>query len=157
MLQRSDVLLLAPGEEPDDPPWREFSFSIAAARAVDGQIRPGETIDLVATYSVQSESDTVVVFRDAPVLRITEASDGLLSSTGGVTITVALADPSTVLAAVNAVDDAEELDRGAGHKGHRSGASRLVPFRRCGHDGPCRRGRRLRTAPLGRSYGGHHG
>lgn len=109
MLQRSDVLLLAPGEEPDDPPWRELSFSIAAARAVDGQIRPGETIDLVATYSVQSETDTVVVFRDAPVLRITEASDGLLSSTGGVTITVALADPSTVLAAVNAVDDAEEL------------------------------------------------
>ncbi len=109
MLQRSDILLLAPGEAPDDPPWRELSFSIASARAVDGQIRPGETIDLIATYSVQGDTDTVVVFRDAPVLRITEASDGLLSSTGGFTITVALADPSTVLAAVNAVDDAQEL------------------------------------------------
>jgi hypothetical protein len=109
LLQRGDVLLLAPGELPEDPPWREFSFSIARSRALDGQIRSGEIIDLLATYSVNANTDTVVVFRNAPVLRVTDVSEGILSSTGGVTITAALTDPSTVLAAVNAIDDAKEL------------------------------------------------
>lgn len=109
LLQRSDVLLLAPGEAADDPPWREFSFTIASARAVDGQIRPGERVDLIATYTTSGDTDTVVVFRDAPVLRRSESTDGLLASTGGLVITVALDDPASVLAAVNAVDDAQEL------------------------------------------------
>lgn len=105
----SEIILLAPGESADDPPWRELSFNLETSRAVDGTLRPGERIDLVATYTNAGVSQTVVVFADTPVLRITDASGEVLSTTGAITITVGLADPNLVLAAVNAIDDATAL------------------------------------------------
>ncbi|MDH3756170.1 MAG: SAF domain-containing protein [Acidimicrobiia bacterium] len=109
IVPRDNVLLLAPGEEPESPPWREMSFGIGIDHAVDGRLRPGERIDMIATYSTQSEAETVVVFRDAPVLRVSEGEGGVLSSTDGLVITVALVDPAEVLATINAVDDADEI------------------------------------------------
>ncbi len=109
LLTKSEVLLLFPGETAADPPWRELSFVLETSRAVDGTLRPGERIDLLATYDSSTSTNTVVVFADTPVLRITDASSEVLSTTGAITITVGLTDPKLVLATVNAVDDAQAL------------------------------------------------
>ncbi len=109
LLTRSEVLLLSPGETAADPPWRELSFVLETSRAVDGTLRPGERIDLLATYDSATSANTVVVFADTPVLRITDASSEVLSTTGAITITIGLSDPELVLATVNAVDEAQAL------------------------------------------------
>ena len=109
LLIRSEVLLLSPGETADDPAWRELSFVLETSRAVDGTLRPGERIDLLATYDTATSTNTIVVFADTPVLRITDASSEVLSTTGAITITVGLTQPELVLATVNAVDDAQAL------------------------------------------------
>lgn len=109
LLSQNNAMPLATGEDADDPPWREVSFTVPVDKAVDGQIRAGEVVDLAATYVTQGEAETVVVFRSAQVLRVSEASSDVLTGGSGLTLTVALIDPADVLATINAVDDASAV------------------------------------------------
>lgn len=76
-----------------------FTFSVPASRvAFRGELAAGDTIDIVATYS----DTTVYVARDIALL--TRPATG--SGDGATTITIAVEDPTTVLAVANALDSA---------------------------------------------------
>lgn len=108
LVRRNDVLIPRPGTAPTATTWREISFTVAASRAVDGHIRAGEHIDLVATYATGGHAETAVVFSDVPVLRLGTSSGGFLGG-DGLVLTVALDDPEATLATIHAVDRADEL------------------------------------------------
>jgi Flp pilus assembly protein CpaB len=93
LVQRSAVLAGAVDAEPA----HEFSFPVERDRAVDGDLRRGELVDLLATYGTGSEAYTVVLSRGATVVDVEVAARGTLSGTGGLVLTVALASPDEVL------------------------------------------------------------
>ncbi|MGH9154322.1 MAG: SAF domain-containing protein, partial [Acidimicrobiales bacterium] len=85
LLQSSDILV---GDGPVGG-GREISFAVEAARAVDGQLRTGELIDVLATFGSGADAYTVVVARRA---RIADRSDpvGGLTGTGEQVVTLSL-------------------------------------------------------------------
>ncbi|HYF46370.1 MAG TPA: SAF domain-containing protein [Acidimicrobiales bacterium] len=85
----------------DAVPPHEFSFALDRARAIDGDLRPGEAIDLLATYGADQGAYTVTVARSALVLDV-ESRSADLGQPEGLVLTVGLADRSTVLAVVHA-------------------------------------------------------
>lgn len=109
LLQSGDLVAPSDGEEPEGPAWREVSFLVPDDHAVGGRVRSGESVDLIATYEGGGESDTVVVFRSALVVRTAEPDGGLLGRGEALIYTVALEDPLDVLATVNAVDAARSI------------------------------------------------
>ena len=52
---------------------REFSFPVERDRAVNGDLRPGESVDVLATYGSGNDATTTVLARDARVIRISDA------------------------------------------------------------------------------------
>lgn len=85
----------------DEPPdgASTFTFSVPASRvAFRGELAAGDTIDLVATYG----DTTVYVARDIALLARPATGTG----DGATTITIAVEDPTTVLAVANALDAA---------------------------------------------------
>jgi Flp pilus assembly protein CpaB len=95
VVQRSSVSFTA------DPPDRELSFPVDRARALDGRLQPGETVDLLATYGTGEAARTVVVARQVRLVDTDDARQGL-ESTGKLIVTIALHDPDEVLAATHA-------------------------------------------------------
>ena len=97
LVQASDVLA------GDDPPGnRQISFPIESARAVDGQLRRGEFVDVLATYGTGADGYTVVVVKGVRVAARTE-SEGSLSDSGDEVVTLAVPAPSDTLAVAHAV------------------------------------------------------
>ena len=99
LVQRSAVAE-ATGE--GTAPTPEFSFAIAEDRAVAGSLRPGEHVDVLATYGSGSGATTLVVARGATVRASDAADDATLAGTDTLTVTLALGDPTTVLALAHA-------------------------------------------------------
>src|SRR5690606_31198538 len=75
------------------PAGVELSFALATDRALDGAVRPGEQVDLVASTP---GGPTRVVARRALVTRTGDGGDALLDGGGGdLVLTVRLAEDAT--------------------------------------------------------------
>ncbi len=99
LLQRSDVLV---GGEVSAA-GREISFPIEAARAVDGQLRTGELIDVLATYGSGADAFTAVIARGARIAGRSDPTGGL-AGTGEQVVTLSVADTTTTLAIAHAAN-----------------------------------------------------
>ena len=97
LVQRSAVLTGGPTE-----PTRQFSFPVDRERALNGDLRAGERVDVLATYGSGSDATTTVLARDANVIRVTDAKTGSLGSSGKLIVTLALTSPDQLLDAVHA-------------------------------------------------------
>ncbi len=109
LLQAGDLLGPNAGQPPDDPAWREVSFLVPDDHALGGRLRSGERVDLIATYEDAGDSDTVVVFEGALLVRVGEPDGRVLGGGEALIYTVALDQPAEVLATVNAVDSASGI------------------------------------------------
>ncbi len=98
ILQRSAVLTNPSAAESD----LEFSFPIDRDRAMNGDLRPGETIDLLATYGSGIDAVTTVLARRATVLELDNQTDGTMGGTGRIVMTIGLASADELLDAVHA-------------------------------------------------------
>jgi pilus assembly protein CpaB len=78
-------------------PAHEFSFPVERDRAVDGDLRAGERVDLLATYGTGSDAFTAVLARGAVVTAIDSSSRSTLTSGGSLVLTVALGSADQVL------------------------------------------------------------
>ncbi len=97
LLQQSAVFTGGPPE-----PTREFSFPVDRDRALNGDLRSGERVDVLATYGSASDATTTVLARDANVIRITDAKTGTLGNSGKLIITLALSSADQLLDAAHA-------------------------------------------------------
>ncbi|CAM8634298.1 pilus_cpaB, Flp pilus assembly protein CpaB [Acidimicrobiia bacterium] len=98
LLQRSAVLTDASAKVGA----LEFSFPIDRERAMNGELRPGETIDLLATYGTGIDAVTTVLARNALVRQLDKQNDGTMGATGRVVLTIGLATADELLNAVHA-------------------------------------------------------
>jgi len=80
----------------------DLSFPIPADRALAGDLRPGERIDLVASFPA---GEAAVVARDALVTRATSSDGALLDAGNGLVVTVRLRSQDELLGVVGAGDD----------------------------------------------------
>lgn len=97
LIQRSAVLTGGPTE-----PTREFSFPVDRDRAMNGDLRSGERVDVLATYGSGSDATTTVLARDAGVIRVSDAKSSSMGSSGKLIITLALSSADQLLEAVHA-------------------------------------------------------
>jgi hypothetical protein len=93
-----------PGATPAALAGHEVALRLPRAQVVDGAVNRGERVDVLATYGSGPDADTVVVVRDALVLRIGSEQQAGLGSDGGLTLTLQVPDTDTVLALVHAKD-----------------------------------------------------
>ena len=82
----------------------DLSFAITTDRALGGSIRPGERVDLIATLPGGGTSQ---VAEDAVVIETRTETDGLLTETGRLLLTVRLQAQAEVLGLVEAVDEGQ--------------------------------------------------
>jgi Flp pilus assembly protein CpaB len=94
LVQASAVRTADAGSDPDAP---QFSFALDRDRALNGELRPGEIVDLLATFGTGTSASTKVLASSARVLAVEQAGSGTLGSSGRVVLTVALDDDDTVL------------------------------------------------------------
>jgi Flp pilus assembly protein CpaB len=85
----------------------ELSFAVEREAAVDGDLRAGDRVDVLATYGSGAQSRTVRVAGSATVLTVGERDDLAVSEGGGLVLTVAVADAGERLNLVNAVAEAK--------------------------------------------------
>ncbi len=97
LVQSSSVLAGGDGSSE-----RQISFAIDSARAVNGQLRRGEFVDVVATYGTGADGYTEAVVRAARVADRSETR-GALSSQGNEVVTLSLPDDAAALAVAHAV------------------------------------------------------
>ena len=83
-------------------PERELSLPIDSSRAVSGDLRAGDRVDVAATFGSGESAYTVFVVRGALVLDRRQAGGGLQRNTGEVLV-LSLADPTDALAVAHAV------------------------------------------------------
>jgi Flp pilus assembly protein CpaB len=109
-----------------------LSFSVPEADAVDGSLRPGERIDVIATHGSGGESFTAFVARGLPLLRVS-APDGTVAGPGRLTLTVAVSALDDVLALSHAAATAEvrvtRSTAGPAARDPAPGAYRATPLR----------------------------
>ncbi len=84
------------------PGLHELSFAVDRDQALDGDLVPGQTVDLLATYGTGQSAETVVVARQVRLIDVDDHSQTSLASTGKLVVTVALATDAQVLAATHA-------------------------------------------------------
>lgn len=103
LVQSSNVLSgVGAGTGADSTVGRQISFPIDSARAMNGQLRRGEFVDVLATYGTGADGYTLAVVRGARVADRTETR-GSLSDRGNEVITLALPDQADTLAVAHAV------------------------------------------------------
>lgn len=100
LVQAGDVVKKASG-----PEELEVSFAIEPARALAGTLRPGERVDVVATFGAGGESYTVTVVRQARVVHAQSDRSPLASST--TVLRLALQSSDEVLALSHALNAGE--------------------------------------------------
>jgi Flp pilus assembly protein CpaB len=98
-LVHASDLVRADGE----PATRELSFSVEASRALGDRLRPGEHVDVIATFGSGRDAYSVLVISDARVLRAHAAAGGLMGD-GRLHLALELASAEDVLALAHAVD-----------------------------------------------------
>jgi Flp pilus assembly protein CpaB len=101
----------------------EFSFPVERERALAGDVRAGERIDLLATFGSGSDASTVVLARDARVRHVQESRSGTLGSSGQLVVTVGLASGDEVLDVAHASQVATITVVRSGHTAGASTAS----------------------------------
>jgi Flp pilus assembly protein CpaB len=94
--------ILPAGTSP--PAGADLSFAITTDRALGGSVRPGERVDLVATFPGDG---TRRVAEGAIVTETLTETDGLLTETGRLLLTVRLRAQAEVLGLVEAVDEGQ--------------------------------------------------
>ena len=97
LVQASSVV--AGGEDTGEA---QISFSIESARAVNGTLRRGEVVDVVATFGTGADGYTAVVVKGARVADRSE-TDGILSNGGDEVVTLAVPNEADTLAVAHAV------------------------------------------------------
>ena len=102
LVQRSAVLT----DGRNRPAGHEFSFPVDRERALDGDLRPGETVDLLATYGSGADATTSVLARLATVVKVQANGKGTIGG-GNLVLTVGLESPDSVLDAAHAAQVAE--------------------------------------------------
>src|SRR5262245_40298033 len=70
--------LVAAGDAADQR--MQLSIPVERARALDGMLEPGETVDVLATYAGDGSGDTMVVARGAEVRRVDNGSRNALAT-----------------------------------------------------------------------------
>jgi Flp pilus assembly protein CpaB len=104
----------------------ELSFAIEADRAVAGSLRPGERVDVLATFGSGSDSYTVVVVHQAHVLSI--ARDGGALAGDGEVVRLAVPTSGDALALTHEVNAGEvTLVRSTGTAGGQVGETYRAP------------------------------
>ncbi len=89
--------------EPDAAPeLHELSFPVDRERALDGDLEPGQFVDVLATYGTGLSAQTVVVARGVRLVDVVDDQHQGLESTGKLVVTVALADADQALEAAHA-------------------------------------------------------
>ena len=83
---------------------RTVSFGIDAAHAVNGTLKAGERIDLLATFGSGTEACTQLIAADVPVVAISETTGTLVSEGGGLTVTVQVVDADMGVAVAHAAN-----------------------------------------------------
>lgn len=98
LVQRSAVLLAAAGGGGDAHDARpEFTITLDRDRALNGALRRGERVDVLATYGQGSDAYTTVVVRDAVVRATGEGGGGGLGGDAEATLTLALPSRQDVM------------------------------------------------------------
>jgi Flp pilus assembly protein CpaB len=80
---------------------RIVSFAADASRSLAGAIKPGELVDVLATYGTGDSATTRIVVAGVPVLT-TSASDGAIGTAATVQFSVPVPDVDSELALVHA-------------------------------------------------------
>jgi Flp pilus assembly protein CpaB len=96
-LARDAILTRAGLERAADAPesrYREVSFAVPRARALDGDIVPGDLVDVVSS----TDLDTLVLTERATVIAVSDAEDGALVDGADVVLTLALPDAAEAVA-----------------------------------------------------------
>jgi Flp pilus assembly protein CpaB len=88
---------------PATPAYRELSLDLAAARAVGGDLRPGDRVDVVAT----ADAVTHVLVQQALVVRADGGNEGSPLGGAEVSVTLALPDAAAALAVAHGAAAAE--------------------------------------------------
>lgn len=91
LVQRSAVRTITAGAEPG------FSFPIDREHAVDGDLRPGDSVDVLATFGSGIEAETAVLARSIRVSEITEGDASSVGGTGRLVITATFSSLDQVL------------------------------------------------------------
>lgn len=86
---------------------RQFSFPVDRDRSLNGELRAGERVDVMATYGSGSDATTTVIARDALVLRVTDQKSGALGTSTKLILTIGLGSADQVLDAVHAAQVAD--------------------------------------------------
>lgn len=92
---------VAPAATPG-PPGPEVAVAVPAERALAGDLRPGEAVDLLASFPV---GPTRPVAADALVLAVGRPGDGLLAGPTDLVLTLRLPDADDLTQVVAAVDN----------------------------------------------------
>lgn len=93
LIDRTDVALPAVlGEAP--PRYREVSFAVPRARALDGAFSVGDRVDVVAS----SKTETTVVTAGATVIAVSGGRNDSLTGNGDLVITLAVGDGRAAIA-----------------------------------------------------------
>lgn len=102
VVQRSAVL--PPGGAA--PAGRTLAFALDRSRALNGELRPGERVDVLATYGTGETATTAVVAASATVVALDAGDAATVGSTSTVVLTLAPERPDEVLALAHAVETA---------------------------------------------------
>lgn len=99
LIQRSAV---APRPASSPSPSPQFSFTVERDRALNGDLRRGERVDVLATYGSGDSAYTSVVARGALVISVSDGDSATLASGTKIALTLELADSATVVRAAHA-------------------------------------------------------
>jgi Flp pilus assembly protein CpaB len=80
-----------------------LSFALPRPAAVAGELRPGERIDVLATYGEGKEAYTTYVVRGVPLARVAAPDGGALGSSADLTLTIVVPGTAEVQAVGHAV------------------------------------------------------
>lgn len=87
-------------------PAQTLSLALPRDAAVGGTLRPGERIDVLATYGSSDSAYTAYVVRGVPLLRVTGPDGGQLGTASEVVLTVAVTELAHVQALGHAISTA---------------------------------------------------
>jgi Flp pilus assembly protein CpaB len=91
LVQRSAVRPSSAGAEPS------FSFPIDREHAVGGDLRPGDSVDVLATFGSGIDAETAVLARSVRLIEIAETDPSSVSGSGQLIITATFASGDQVL------------------------------------------------------------
>jgi Flp pilus assembly protein CpaB len=103
LVQAGDVSLA-----PRGTPGRQLSFSVPLSHAVDGDLEPGDRVDVVATYGTGTDSSTEMVASGVEVVAVAQPSSATAANgEPAVVVTLAVTDVSEAVALAQAANAAQ--------------------------------------------------